>query len=348
MVRLDSVKIIAPIDCITEANINLFRQQKTEKGAKRDLILDKAVAKGGDDYQKVGLNQVTIDHLKGELQIDVSAKILKDQYHELININTLDRLMDEVNNSGVIGIDKGKFADKSGVHLCDTTVNIPQFKDYDLQKSNKILKLASVGSGYTVQTPQRSHTLIYRKGSNWITIYDKPKDLMRDKIFRSELGKDYSKVFMDHVNEYRMEQKLKNYKQMRDCFQINTKGTPQLVEILNSNSKPLYKAFEKITYRTKQMDLFLHNYNSDQSFNENINFMGWERFIILNEWNEQNIEHSLKYIIEKEGRNARTFYRRNAKAISVLQWMRKKELEGEKSAKQHELVIHIKEYLKVA
>jgi len=215
MIRLDTIKLTSPIDSVINADSDKYSHLITEKGKGNDLVTDKSVAKGGDHFQKVGLNTIELDHLNERVNIQLSAKILGKHYHDLININTIDKVVTEINNSGVLTLDKNKFIDNAGTHLLDITANIPQYKDYDLSKSNKILRLASIGSGYATRTPRSSSTVIFTKGANYSTIYDKPKELHRDKPFKAELGNDFMNVVRDHYNEYRFEKKQKNYKQIR-------------------------------------------------------------------------------------------------------------------------------------
>lgn len=292
MIRLDSLKLVGSIDSVRGLDIDRFCHQKTKAGGSDYLTRDSLVAKDGDQYYKEGLKQVEVDQLNGLVKLELSAKILDDQYYDLINLNTIDRVIDQINRTGIIQLD-GSFIDSAGCHRVDATNNIDiRSLGLDQASIQRALLSSAIGTGYDVEVPKKSLTSIFSKGSTGKKtrqiFYYKDIELKTAKYkkWRGEVGQSvFNKIVSDHKNQIRCESNWTKFEGMRLAF-FNTgyklEGgskllipdpedkrnrvdghyiTPKLIDILQSTKPVNYDLFKKITTPSQQMELFRRTLN---------------------------------------------------------------------------------------
>ena len=97
MIRIDTIKLKAPIDSLVDYSSDHKHLQQTEKGV---LIADKYVF----EKPAFGIKSIHIDNLDNSIIVEASAKALKSNYYEMININTAEALVGAINDSGRIKV----------------------------------------------------------------------------------------------------------------------------------------------------------------------------------------------------------------------------------------------------
>jgi len=209
----------------------------------------------------LGLKYISIGET--DIEIEFSAKILKEKYLEGINKNTLERLVTEINNSGLIKIDANKFIDSAIVYKIDITDNI---KPTDINKSILDLKIFSANEKYTF-TPHHTGLVITSKHKNdqeRLILYDKFSDVSRPIKANIELGKHWN------INEakgiFRVESNNRTFKRIRrnlalqknetyyvketarktSTQKVLSNATPYLKDVLESKANPNYDIFRKM------------------------------------------------------------------------------------------------------
>lgn len=285
--RLDTLKLVGSLDAVRGLDFDRFCHQKTKAGGSDDLIRDSLVATDGDRYYREGLKRVEVDQLNGVVKLELSAKILDDQYYDLINLNTIDRVIDQINRTGIIQLDKS-FIDSAGCHRVDATNNIDiRQLDFDQPTIQKALLSSAIGTGYKVEVPKKSLTSIFSKGTTGKKtrqeFYYKDIELSTAKYkkWRGEVGQSvFNKIVSDHKYQIRCESNWTKFEGMRLAF-FNTSHkleggskllipdpedkrnrvdghyiTPKLIDILQSTKPVNYDLFKKITTPSQQMELF--------------------------------------------------------------------------------------------
>ena len=77
MITLDSIKIHAPTDIIRSIDTDLFRFEQGGIEVSGQVQKDKLIANGNIS----GLKRIEIDRIKNTVQLEMSAKILGDEYY---------------------------------------------------------------------------------------------------------------------------------------------------------------------------------------------------------------------------------------------------------------------------
>ena len=258
MIRIDSIKIEAPNDILSDIDISCFDQQiikDTTSGQIKSNLL-----KLKDESKKVGLNSILINEKKNTVIMTLSSKILKENYFELININTVGQVFDEINKTGIIKIDDSQ-ANNIIIHSADFTTNLKgtkQPKDYI-----QALQLMSLNSNYIV-TPytgtgqdKNKNGIVFRGRQKSFKerciMYHKFDEIIKDKNFIKSL-KSPLQVINQFSNVLRIENNVCQHRKIREY----TLTDNTLISVLNSQAVlPNYKLFQKIKNLSGvQTDLF--------------------------------------------------------------------------------------------
>ena len=102
--NIDSIKVIFPIDCVNDYKRSAF------KDCTEDVFNDCGELSDSKTYQKLigkkplGLKDIALYETSGNVTVEMSAKILKEKYFSLININTIENALENNNASGYITI----------------------------------------------------------------------------------------------------------------------------------------------------------------------------------------------------------------------------------------------------
>lgn len=272
MITLDSIKIHAPCDVLTDINLNRFDNQQGVSRAHGQQIKNKDYARG----TITGLKAVEINNIDQSLTIELSAKILLDDYSQLININNIERVFDTVNKSGLITIDKTRI-NEFDVHSIDSTKNLKgdhRPKQYFdnlmlLPQSIKYTKQAYRGTG---DNKHKTGVVFCGKQKTFkerMLCYDKREELLHEKKFLSSVNNPMQ-VVKDFHNVARIECNLTNYARIREYLKVPDQN---LIRILESQSNPNWTIWKRIKgAAVVQTELF--NYPETMKWHELVSYYG--------------------------------------------------------------------------
>ena len=277
MIRLDSIKIHAPADVLKDRNIDFFRFDRGGAEADGKVQKDKLIAYGGI----VGLKSIQIDNVKQDLQIELSAKILGDDYFNLININTIEQVFDTINRTGIIEIDKADIPLFS-LHSADCTKNIKgRYKPNEymdnlnlMPQNTKYQKTAYRGTG---ENKHKTGIVFAGKQKTFkerMIVYDKREELKKEKQFLKSVSRPLV-TLNQFMNVTRVECSFTSYQRIREFF-----GTDlNLINVLQSDKNPAFKVYSRIKGNANiQLELF--NYPETMSWHQLVTFYGGRQICI--------------------------------------------------------------------
>lgn len=161
----------------------------------------------------LGINKIKLSESKSELQI--SAKILKEKYLDGISYHTIERVIDEINKSGIIKLDLIEFVNNAIVHRLDVTNN------YDCDNVKRsLVDLAYLGANKNFKTDTYKTGLVFQSKNKTdntrLIIYQKYEDLKR-KTVENNMMKNYIDIETTK-NKLRFELNLRKYEAIRRAF----------------------------------------------------------------------------------------------------------------------------------
>lgn len=275
MVNFDSLHLmINSDDSLSYFNNNSFTEQIERDG---DWILsNKLVLK--NDSKCHGLKNIIYDRLRKEYKIELSAKILRENYYDLINRNTIEQVTEKLNKNLGIKFHTEKFIDNAIVLKCDTTDNLRV--SGGIQNYIKHLSLYRINDRYQV-SEYKGDSIVFKNNARSfkerIIFYDKMTELQRDKDMLHILAD--SGRLAEFKNVLRVESNHTAFRKMRELFNVNTFKFKQeyinrndvkyiqLSDLLNSSEKVNYKIFEKITEKNLP-SLFIDYDSAGYTFSE--------------------------------------------------------------------------------
>ncbi len=227
MIKLDTLKLTTSTDFIESMDSRSFKESRTIKPNGLELLNHTLNTK------PTGLNRLTVNETFGKVSLNVSSKILGQNYYKGICLNTFDQLQYEVAKYGLT-LDKDFIYDS---HLKYADVK----NDVETSNTNTSLHLSTLGS---LVAPKFTKT-IYDNGLAFnekvkthpirCTIYDKQVEVEKNKPFFKKINPIKSDNGL-----LRFETRLPKVATIKKYFKSN-----KLIDVLskaNFNSK----IFEKI------------------------------------------------------------------------------------------------------
>ena len=292
MIRIDSLNIEIPIEGIQSFNRQSFvhHLEQSEPGTS---VVDRY--KLSNDINHVGLSGLVIDNINNSAKVKVSAKILKDDYFEGININTIERVVDTINQSGIVHICPDIFINEGRALNVDETHNVNM--GYGLAENwhqvSSELAVAVLNPRFqpNVNNSKRNQGITF-KGSqtsqkNRLIMYNKNLDLKKagNKLFMASLKKPML-LLESSKNNLRCELNMTDFKFIRERF--NSEYL-LICNLLTSSGKPIIDMIDKITKpgTLNQLEFILQSEYQGWDF-----FMmhGIENIIRLADYNETKIK----------------------------------------------------------
>lgn len=253
MQSLDTLKLRLSQDCIKNINIDSFTKKEISSPA--DTIKDRKIVVTHYSYpnRKLGLNHLEIRDFGycKEIIIEISAKILKEHYFELINIDNILLVVNNLNDS-IIGFKEAEFLNAQVLradianHLClsgspdkyiDMLFCSLTNMDYNLDQHGK--------KGIVFIKNKKTKSIKDR-----IIFYNKSLEILKDR----ELCKYIDSNTFN--NALKVESNLRSFSQMRRL--LNIEGEITLKKVLESEEKVNYKLLEDITGKNNME--FFDNY----------------------------------------------------------------------------------------
>jgi hypothetical protein len=178
--------------------------------------------------------------------IEFSAKVLGDEYYQLINKDNIRQCLENINGLGLCRFEVEDIVNESEVMSLDITSDISGISIPDriavkscLRYINKYHIEKYSRDGITImkdaKTPNRKERLI---------IYDKYKELHNadNRAFINSIDDAYA-MFSRFYGKFRVEANVKTHKQIRDLFQVES---IKLLDVLHSDANPLLTLFDNI------------------------------------------------------------------------------------------------------
>jgi hypothetical protein len=212
----------------------------------------------------VGFKRVTYDTKKNEAVLELSAKVLKDQYFELINKNTIERVFSEVNTFSPITFNVGNAIDTTRVLSMDCTNNLKLSRepiDYVLALNQIRINEKYQVSDYK-QPGKNVGIVIAGKQKSFkerVIFYDKQVNILSDSFLKKEPY--HASLVLQHKGILRVETNLTSFAKIRQY----AKSTTMLKDILTSTANPNLTIFDKITKRNSDFQLYLELENGEYS-----------------------------------------------------------------------------------
>lgn len=289
MNRFDTVKVLLKSGSFRSVNLKDPRAEtrhmsKIDKHGEEVRSHNTSIKNAG-----YGFNGLDYNHIKDEVSLRLSAKIFKDEeYFQGIHKNNFDRVIHEVNESGLIEINPNKAYD-CGLYLgIDVTDNLDVSS---LNTSvNSIIQAGALSPYYNIKRHKTGYeaTRKAKKNNHRQIGYQKTAEFSQ-KAMREYLKK-YPKAEQGYKdNTLRIESNLRTLKQIRDNF--HTVDT-RLKRVMEAPNKVNLDVFNRIIAKGEQSVLF-EFVKKAKGVGHFIDLIGWNT---LFEEHNNNPEHVIEFI----------------------------------------------------
>jgi hypothetical protein len=213
-------------------------EKKTMEGdlLSRKLVLSKQSYLGLKNIELFYLGKDTI----AEGVIELSAKILKQNYYDLINKNTIEQVVDNLNSYNFVKFNKYRFLDTAEVCRADVTENLKVSKA--IEEYISLLQTCNINYKYRVEK-YRNEAIVFKKNvlsyKERMIFYDKYKELLRDTVEAKLL--DIEKF----RNVLRCENNITSFERLRKNFDLQGEKI-FFKDLLESKKQVNYETFSKI------------------------------------------------------------------------------------------------------
>lgn len=331
MINLDSVKLKIPFDSYT------IKPEKFNKTTKEIEDVERISYEVKPNYLKTGIKNILINESGGILEF--SSKLIPGLYQEMMNINTIETYLNEINNLDLIKFNTSDIIASGILWSCDNTNNVKVkdvptyinslcvYKYNDKYKSDFFIDESIIFDKKVKTKSYKEH----------LTVYNKFPELLKaeNKDFRTKINIE------DFKNVLRFESRFANLELMRKSFNV---PEPTLINILSSKEKVNYNILNRIT------DLSSINIDTINNFKTLIEMKEKYKYSkIRNIQGDLSILHSCNYDIDL----LKLFFKTNSTANNSKYIRHMKQLLKSKDAiDKHysidEKVNEMKEFLKVA
>ena len=234
MIKFDKMKLVTSIDYVSEIQYDLFNINM-----RQDEVL----------YYKYELKSpfyllIMINYSKNELVLEFTGKILLEHYPSLINKDTINECIDNINTLGVCKLDRDLIINNANVVKCDVTMdvegdismiipslrqNIVNYAKWNTKPYFKGIVLEKVVS-----------TDRYKKR---LSIYDKQKELRQKspKYFLSSLSNE-NEVLDYFKDKVRFELNINTKPQVKQLLNIPDNN---IQSVLNSTANPILSVIDE-------------------------------------------------------------------------------------------------------
>jgi len=237
--KLDSVKLSFPAESLISKRDSAFRSI-VQYGSTGEVISESFLL---DSKAQISRDTVGLKGIKliGEwCEIEISAKVLREQYHELINLQNVEQVVSRINRMGIIELNTALFLDQAEVCRLDCTSDLHvSGEPGDFLQSLKAY--GALHPKYETTAYKRTGFVFKKKVSSYkerVLLYDKYTEVMRDKhrdILRPEMFVDVVRVETGHTDK----------KHIRERFNVDKKQV-LLMDILKSKEPVNFKLFTSI------------------------------------------------------------------------------------------------------
>ena len=193
------------------------------------------------------LLNIIINDRRNEIVIEFTGKILKDDYHRLINIDTIHQCLDTINHLGICELDVDGIVQSAEVCRCDVTMDVDCH--YNMNDIKRHLKSSITNYDKWLYRNCENNGIEITKNftsskhRKLLILYEKGK----------ELHKANNRYFMDWVSDrdslerrfkskMRFELNLRTKEQVRTFLHISDN---KLNNVLSSTANPVLEVFDR-------------------------------------------------------------------------------------------------------
>jgi len=259
---------------VVSVNNEVFTDTKNVAGTAKDVLKD--------EFKPCGINCLKISEY--QIELTLSAKILGIDYPKGISTDTIDKLIINLNSTGVIKIDPKIFKDTALVVRCDPvtdiTINKPiaeYFNALFLLDINHKFNITPYGTANKT-TGIKGVTAIAKAKyvKERISFYDKIEQLKKNPQF----VKAYPQIRNYYQNKMRVESNLRGKAFIKEALQLTDN---YLTSILNTQVNYNAILFQKIMKPLN--NLVEPNTSLYPTFGKYITQLGYQKFVEDHKWN---------------------------------------------------------------
>tara|TARA_B110000503_G_C7145006_1_gene412529 strand:+ start:1179 stop:2342 length:1164 start_codon:yes stop_codon:yes gene_type:complete len=254
--QFDTLRLKVPETSFNGVDWNKF-SRNIKMNVDMDIIReDKSNSNLWLDETGKGLNSFTyIPHLK-QFDIQVSAKVLRDEYHKGIQLGTMDRFFHELKERGICqSVNESEFITNSQVLKADNTFNIEVKGDtanyYDALEL--VISKGRYGKIDTYSEKTTTTGVVVGRDTRVlqkITIYNKLEEarvICRDKYvgipYPIAVEREYGMKHSDFVdyfeNKLRVELRVNDFNKLRQFYTDRNKGEVFLEDLITSDKNAI-------------------------------------------------------------------------------------------------------------
>lgn len=256
MIRLDTMKLGTSIDSLKDFDLSAYN--KTAQLDDDDNIKSKIFRLKSEREIEGGLNKklgiTSIDIKPNKVVMEISSKVLRKNYAELINKNNIVEAIENINATGLINLDTNEVLDSAELYKFDVTSNLPvkkksevYLRDISILGTKRKYKIDAYKSGFVLTN--KAKTIDER-----LIAYDKKQDLLKKDKWNREILKHID--INDYDNVFRIEGNYRTYDTMRKYFHFKRhkldilrnkdKATISLSDVLLSDANPNLELFNSM------------------------------------------------------------------------------------------------------
>lgn len=238
MQRIDSLKLEF------SKELMFYDAKNFNKTTKEIEDVETSFSKLKEVHKKTGLKDIIIKD--NSCILEMSSKLVPDSYYDMMNINTIEQYLSEINNTGLIQFNPKSVIENSQVLSCDVTNNIPGIMNVSSYINPLIIYKVNdkyICKLYKNQTITFNKDVKDKKNGTYLKLYDKYDELVHS---RSKKGKE----FLNYIdaekfkNVLRVESRFSSFKTIRKAFNISNQN---LLTVFNSKENINYNIFNHIT-----------------------------------------------------------------------------------------------------
>ena len=234
MLKYDKLKLLFPDP---QNNIEIINPSQFNCTYRDDILIESKYHQTHPYYL-----DIKIDHIKNEMIIEFTSKILLQYYSDLISRYNMDRIFNEIQNFVHFKNDISKSLKNIIVLLCHCTIDVNWEGDMQqllvstqtLISNNFKWKCQKKPNGFTINNTAG------KKYYHYITVYDKEKETQKSKNRQfTQMLRSTANSITDinpFANTLRIELNITNCQQIRELLKIEN---TDLHSVLHSTANPI-------------------------------------------------------------------------------------------------------------
>jgi hypothetical protein len=357
MVRLDSTKLKIPMGWFG-LNVDDCTRVDVTQPISRDALIPEKSPLTTTNYHipKPNLSKGIKSVIAGDtgLTIELSAKVLRANYFDGININNIEQIWKTLRGIDQLSLDE-RSIEQTSILRCDSTHTLPIEDTQSISSILSALSVVPTNIRYSTKDHKGESLIFQNKGSSKrerLILYDKLIELRKDKDvnFVSEV---FTKV-VSNSGYLRVETNISKFVDLKELFKVPS--TPysgiKLLDALGSQENPTLKVYDKIMnanipIEETQLEFFFNRdeiqYFKTISAHQFIKSVGMESILIAFNWDIRKIRIYLLDVLEYK----------KSRVSQLIKEFELEKLRLENKGKENptylfEVVDQIRELLKVA